>query len=58
MEELPAAKRRETHLMQKGNYLDPGSKVEPGVPAAFNPLPEGAPGTGWGCAGSSIRRTR
>jgi hypothetical protein len=42
MEELPAAKRRETHLMLKGNFLDPGAKVEPGVPAAFHPLPEGA----------------
>src|SRR5262249_27434074 len=42
MEELPAAKRRETHLMLKGNFLDPGVKVEPGLPAAFHPLPEGA----------------
>ncbi|MEO6807823.1 MAG: DUF1553 domain-containing protein [Isosphaeraceae bacterium] len=41
--ELPADQRRETHLMNKGNYLDPGKKVEPGVPAAFPPLPEGAP---------------
>src|SRR5262249_2513717 len=32
-----------THLMVKGNFLDPGQKVEPGVPAAFHPLPEGAP---------------
>ena len=43
MEELPADKRRVTHLMHKGNYLDPGPTVEPGVPAAFPPLPEGAP---------------
>ena len=43
MEELPADKRRVTHLMHKGNYLDPGPAVEPGVPAAFPPLPEGAP---------------
>src|SRR5262249_16735447 len=43
MEELPASKRRETHMMVKGNFLDPGQKVEPGVPAAFHPLPEGAP---------------
>jgi hypothetical protein len=43
MEELAAGKRRETHLMNKGNFLDPGAQVEPGVPAAFHPLPEGAP---------------
>jgi hypothetical protein len=41
MEELPADKRRETRLMQKGNFLDPGPKVEPGVPGAFHPLAEG-----------------
>jgi hypothetical protein len=29
--------------MLKGNHLDPGAKVEPGVPAAFHPLPGGAP---------------
>jgi mono/diheme cytochrome c family protein len=42
MVELPADKRRETRLMRKGNFLDPGDKVEPGVPAAFHPLPAGA----------------
>ncbi|HEV3165231.1 MAG TPA: DUF1553 domain-containing protein [Isosphaeraceae bacterium] len=43
MVELPADKRRETHLLNKGNFLDPGQKLEPGVPSAFPPLPEGAP---------------
>jgi mono/diheme cytochrome c family protein len=38
MVELPADKRRETRLMRKGNFLDPGEMVEPGVPAAFHPL--------------------
>ncbi len=38
MVELPAKQRRQTYLMVKGNYLNPGAKVEPGVPAAFNPL--------------------
>ncbi|HZT82774.1 MAG TPA: PSD1 and planctomycete cytochrome C domain-containing protein, partial [Gemmataceae bacterium] len=42
MVELPPDKRRVTHLMKKGNFLDPGDKVEPGVPAAFHPLPKGA----------------
>ena len=39
MVEVPADKRRETRLMHKGNFLDLGDKVEPGVPAAFPPLP-------------------
>src|SRR5205814_109126 len=39
----PADKRRESHLLNKGNFLDPGEKVEAGVPAAFHPLPKGAP---------------
>ncbi len=43
MVELPPAQHRETHLLKKGNFLDPGDKVEPGVPAAFHPLPPGAP---------------
>jgi len=42
MVELPPEKRRQTHLMQKGNFLNPGEKVEPGVPAAFHPLPKDA----------------
>ncbi len=41
MVELPADKRRETRLMRKGNFLDLGDKVEPGLPAAFPPLPAG-----------------
>jgi hypothetical protein len=43
MVELSPEKRRQTHLMVKGNYLNPGAKVEPGVPAAFHPLPKSAP---------------
>ncbi|WZO99405.1 PSD1 and planctomycete cytochrome C domain-containing protein [Isosphaeraceae bacterium EP7] len=39
--ELPSATRRTTHLMVKGNHLDPGHKVEPGVPGAFHPLNPG-----------------
>jgi mono/diheme cytochrome c family protein len=39
MVELPPDKRRETHLMRKGNFLDLGDKVDPGVPAAFQRLP-------------------
>jgi mono/diheme cytochrome c family protein len=43
MEELPPEKHRETHLMVKSNFRELGEKVEPGVPAAFHPLPSGAP---------------
>ncbi len=40
MAELPAKQRRQTHLMIKGNFLNPGEKVEAGVPAAFHSLPK------------------
>jgi mono/diheme cytochrome c family protein len=50
MSELPADQRRETHLLVKGNYLDPGDRVETGVPAAFHPLAEDAPSNRLGVA--------
>ncbi|MEO8494261.1 MAG: PSD1 and planctomycete cytochrome C domain-containing protein [Planctomycetota bacterium] len=34
---------RETFMLLRGDYDKPGAKVEPDVPAAFPPLPEGAP---------------
>ena len=43
MRELAAYKRRESHLLNKGNFLNPGERVEPGVPAAFHAFPQGAP---------------
>jgi hypothetical protein len=39
MVELPADKRRVTRLLRKGNFLDPGDVVSPGVPKALHPLP-------------------
>jgi hypothetical protein len=42
MEELPADKHRVTHLMKKGNFLDPAEMVPPATPAAFPPLSDGA----------------
>jgi mono/diheme cytochrome c family protein len=39
--ELAPASRRTTHLMLKGNHLDPGHKVDAGVPGAFHPLKAG-----------------
>jgi mono/diheme cytochrome c family protein len=43
MVELPANQRRQTHLQIKGSFLNPGEPVEPGAPAAFQPLPKDAP---------------
>ncbi len=42
MEELPAERRRDTHVMLRGNFLQPGEQVHAAVPAAFGGLdPEG-----------------
>ncbi len=35
LRELARDKRRETHILTKGNYLSPGEKVEPGLIAEF-----------------------
>ena len=43
MRELPADKRRKTHVQLRGNHLALGDEVQPGVPAVFPPLPAGAP---------------
>lgn len=40
--ELPAAERRENFVHLRGNFMSPGEAVEPGVPAAFHALPDGA----------------
>jgi hypothetical protein len=49
MVELPPDKRRTTHLMIKGNFLDKGEKVEPELPAAmFSPPKPGPQGAGLG----------
>src|SRR5262249_40034552 len=42
MQELPSGQRRKSHVMIKGDFLNPGEAVEPGLPAAFHPLPPGA----------------
>ncbi len=43
MQEFASDKLRSTHLLIRGNYLEPGEAVSPGVPAAFNPWPVDAP---------------
>jgi hypothetical protein len=45
---------RETHMLQRGDFLKPGKKVEPGVPAFLNPLP---PSPGADASGSPSRLT-
>ena len=48
MADIP--KRRETHMLIRGAYDKPGGIVEPGVPAALNPLPANAPNNRLGFA--------
>jgi len=43
MEELPAERRRDTHVMLRGNFLQRGDQVQAAVPAAFGSLDPGAP---------------
>lgn len=43
MRELPESARRTTHVQIRGNYQQTAQEVTAGVPAAFHPLPEGAP---------------
>jgi mono/diheme cytochrome c family protein len=43
MRELAADKQRPTKIHLRGNFLDPGDVVTPGVPSAFGKFPEGAP---------------
>lgn len=41
MRELAGYRRRQTHVLIRGAFLDKGPAVEPGVPAAFHPLSPG-----------------
>jgi mono/diheme cytochrome c family protein len=43
LRDLTADKQRVTRLHQRGNFLDPGETLTPALPAAFGPLPAGAP---------------
>src|SRR5207248_1700686 len=42
MRDLPPDKRRENHVLVKGNFLNKGAVVQPAVLAAFHPLPKHA----------------
>jgi hypothetical protein len=41
MAEMP--KPREAHILKRGQYDQPGEKVEPGVPSCLPPMPKSAP---------------
>lgn len=43
LKELELTGARVTRVLNKGNFLDPGDPVVPGVPAGFHPWPSGAP---------------
>jgi hypothetical protein len=43
MKERPTDNPRPTHIHHRGEFLQPKVRVEPGVPAALQPLPPGAP---------------
>jgi hypothetical protein len=43
MKELAEGKKRTTKIHIRGNFLNEGKEVTPGVPEAFPPLPEGQP---------------
>ena len=50
MSEILGEKARKTHVQRRGNYLDLGDEVTPGVPGALNPLPANAPANRLGLA--------
>jgi mono/diheme cytochrome c family protein len=43
MRELPEDQRRKTFIQYRGNYLDVGPEVEPGLPTAFHAAPSDRP---------------
>ncbi len=43
MRELATDKQRQTRIHVRGNFLEPGETVTPGLPVAFGNLPAGAP---------------
>lgn len=43
LRELPADRRRKTHILIRGSFLAPGKEVEAGVPRIFGDLPPDTP---------------
>ena len=50
MRELPPNRHRKNRIHKRGNFLDQGDEVEPGVPELFGKLPIGAKGDRLGVA--------
>ncbi|MBI1368216.1 MAG: DUF1549 domain-containing protein [Planctomycetes bacterium] len=50
MRELPDNQQRKTFIQVRGNFLDHGDEVHATIPAAFGPLPKGAPANRLGVA--------
>jgi len=50
MVELPADKQRDSYILIGGNFLNRGEQVKAGMPAAFAPMPKGAPSNRIGVA--------
>ena len=50
MRELPDKQKRTTKIHIRGDWLNQGQKVEPGVPVAFHPLAKDAPANRLGLA--------
>ena len=50
LREVAPADRRETFVHESGNFRNLGKRVTAGVPAAFHPLPQGAPSNRLGLA--------
>jgi len=43
MQELPENKRRNTRLLIKGDFLNPGPEVQAGIPTSLHAMPNGEP---------------
>ncbi len=50
LRELATERQRETFVHKSGNFRNVGERVTAGVPAAFHPLPQGAPANRLGLA--------
>jgi hypothetical protein len=56
MRELPDARRRVTHVFERGSFLSPGEQVSADTPAAFAAFPEGEPRNRLGLARWLVRQ--
>ncbi|GAB3645971.1 hypothetical protein GCM10028791_05090 [Echinicola sediminis] len=50
MQELPEAQQRKTHVFERGNWMEHGKEVQPGVPGSMPDLPDSLPDNRLGLA--------